>query len=127
MKTKADVHDKIIGLIELVWGTLHLLGGLIVLLIMATVGLGVVGLGDGDAGGRIAAGGFVFLLGVLLTLVIAVYGIPTVIAGWGLIKGRKWARILTIIIGICNLFHFPLGTCFGVYVIWAQLLRDRRS
>ena len=45
--------------------------------------------------------------------------IPGFIAGFGLFKRKEWARILTLILSVLDLFNFPLGTAMGVYSIWA--------
>ena len=50
-----------------------------------------------------------------IPMAIAVFSIPGLIAGVGLIKCRPWARILGIVMSILNLFTFPHGTVIGVY------------
>ena len=59
-------------------------------------------------------GGAVFLF----TLVLA---IPGLIAGIGLLSFKPWARILTIVLSVLELLHFPFGTALGVYGLWALL------
>ncbi|WP_428740106.1 hypothetical protein, partial [Sulfurimonas sp.] len=36
----------------------------------------------------------------------------------GLLKQKKWARIVTIILGVLMLFGFPVGTIVGVLLIY---------
>ena len=36
----------------------------------------------------------------------------------GLLKQKKWARIITIILGVLMLFGFPIGTITGVLLIY---------
>ncbi len=48
-----------------------------------------------------------------------VISIPGLIAGFGLFKRKEWARILTLILSVLDLFNFPLGTAIGIYSIWA--------
>jgi hypothetical protein len=43
------------------------------------------------------------------------------IAGWGLLTWKSWARMLTIILGILNLLNFPFGTALGIYTLWVLL------
>lgn len=57
----------------------------------------------------------------VLMILIVVLSIPSIIAGIGLFKRKEWARILTLIISVLDLFHFPLGTAVGVYSIWAMV------
>ncbi len=48
-------------------------------------------------------------------LALVIFSIPGLIAGFGLIRRRPWARILGIVMSIFNLFTFPHGTAIGVY------------
>jgi len=54
------------------------------------------------------------LFGVIAVFIF-VMGLVALLAGIGLRKWRPWARILTIILAILNLLHFPIGTAIGVY------------
>jgi hypothetical protein len=40
-----------------------------------------------------------------------------VLAGYGLLKYKSWARILAIILAILNLILFPIGTALGIYTL----------
>jgi hypothetical protein len=57
-------------------------------------------------------------------LVRAVGGVFTltsmvgVLAGWGLLERKPWARTLAIVLGVLALFKFPLGTALGIYTLW---------
>ena len=63
------------------------------------------------------AGGFA---GIFLSAMAALQ----LIAGWGLLSRRPWARILTIVLGVISLIRFPLGTALGVYTLWVLLSKD---
>jgi len=54
----------------------------------------------------IATWGFIFL---------AVFSIPEIIGGIGLLRRKEWGRILVLIVSFFNLISFPLGTVLGVY------------
>lgn len=56
-------------------------------------------------------------IGVFL-LATAVAGF---LAGWGLLNYRPWARMLTLILGVISLIHFPFGTALGIYTLWVLL------
>ena len=40
-----------------------------------------------------------------------------VLAGYGLLNYKSWARILAIILAILNLILFPIGTAIGIYTL----------
>lgn len=63
------------------------------------------------------------LLGSLLTVVLAMLGIgalPGLLAGWGMLSFRPWARILNIVICFFDLFNFPMGTVLALYSFWVH-------
>lgn len=63
-----------------------------------------------------------FVLSIIANVIMVIsliVSIPGIIAGIGLFKRKNWARILTLILSVLNLFSFPIGTALGVYSIWA--------
>jgi len=54
-------------------------------------------------------------------LAISGVAIAGVIAGWGLLDRRPWARMLAIVLGCISLIHFPVGTALGVYTLWVLI------
>ena|SRR5688572_30802630 len=62
----------------------------------------------------------------IVAVLIALMSLPSIIAGVGLQRRRKWARILTIILSVINLFNFPVGTALGGYSLWV-LINDQSS
>ncbi len=63
-----------------------------------------------------------YVLKYVVGVIIVLYTIPSMIAGIGLINGKKWALVLAIIMGIISLPVFPLGTAIGVYAIIVFLM-----
>jgi thiosulfate reductase cytochrome b subunit len=63
---------------------------------------------------------FGMLCGVVF---LVITGIALVVAGWGLLGMKQWARWLAFILAIISLFAFPIGTVIGAVIIW-YLLKD---
>ncbi len=63
--------------------------------------------------------GFRSVFAFLFTITL----LPALIAGFGLLAEKKWARTLAQILGFVNLVNIPLGTMVGIYTIWA-LMKD---
>lgn len=63
-------------------------------------------------------------VGNVLVIFFIAISIPGLIAGLGLFKRKEWARVLTLIISVLELFNFPLGTAVGVYSIWVLVHND---
>ena len=61
------------------------------------------------------------LTGVALAVALTVSSVPALFCGWGLLRYRRWARLLGIILGALSLLGFPFGTIVGVYVLWVLL------
>lgn len=52
---------------------------------------------------------------------LAIYGamtVPSFIAGYALLKRKKWARTASIISGVVAGANFPIGTAVCVYTFW---------
>jgi hypothetical protein len=43
------------------------------------------------------------------------------LAGWGLLQGQPWARMLAIVLGFLSLLDIPFGTALGIYTLWVLL------
>jgi len=103
-------HITILGWLYIVFGALGLVAAIITMLV-----LGGSGLLSGDT--RFAA--LLSGIGLFVAVIISVLSLPSIIAGWGLLKRKSWSRLLAIIIGALNILNFPVGTAIGVYTIWA--------
>lgn len=58
---------------------------------------------------------------------MALGGIFSLVAGYGLLKRRSWARTLTIVLSVINLLNFPIGTALGGYALWVMLQDESRA
>ena len=99
-----DKHVKVVGWLWIANGALSIL--------MAIIGLTVInwpGMIPEAQVSLLASFGAVcfFLPGI----------IAYVIAGYGLLNYKSWARILAIILAILNLILFPIGTAIGIYTL----------
>jgi hypothetical protein len=43
------------------------------------------------------------------------------LAGWGLLEGQPWARMLAIVLGFISLLDIPFGTALGIYTLWVLM------
>lgn len=57
----------------------------------------------------------------VLAIIFIVISLPGILAGLGLYKRKEWARILTLILSVIEIFSFPFGTAIGIYSIWALI------
>jgi hypothetical protein len=115
-------HVKILGVIYVVFGCIAILGGLALGAIMAFGGA-IAGLNaaDPDAAAALAIFG---VIGTGLVFLLLACSVPGILAGWGLLKLKPWARILTIVLSALNLINFPIGTAIGGYGLWVMLNQE---
>jgi hypothetical protein len=115
-----EQHVKVLGVLYIVLGGLGIMAALLCLLIFGGVA-GIVGIAahhEPDA--RIAVP-ILGAIGVGIFLFLLLFSLPGIIAGYGLLRLRPWARILAIVLSALNLMNFPLGTLIGVYGLWILL------
>ncbi len=114
-------HITILGWLYIIFGALGVMIGLLILL-----GAGIAGAvagAEGAAGAGLLAGG----IGFVIAAFVAVMSLPSVIAGWGLLKGKSWSRMLAIILGAMSLLSIPIGTLLGVYTLWSLTKPESQS
>ncbi len=119
MKSRSD-GTMLVALYHFISGFLSLVGMCGVFSLPLIVGLTAGGSRDPGAGEATAITAIMGLLFGGLLLVIAA---ANWIVGWGLWKGREWARVTAIGLAILRLINIPLGTIIGGLIIW-HLLRE---
>jgi hypothetical protein len=105
-----EKHINVVASLHIGLGILTIILGLVMYIILFFVG----DIADDENAS--------FVLGIVANVLIIFFiliSVPGIIAGIGLFKRKEWARILTLIISVLDLFNFPLGTAVGVYSIWA--------
>ena len=109
-----DTHVKVVG-----W--LWILNGL-VSIFMAIIGLIVINWPGVIPGAQesllISLGSVCFFLPGIIAYVLA---------GYGSLKYKSWARILVIILAILNLIVFPIGTAIGIYTLWVMFNDETKA
>jgi hypothetical protein len=115
MDRNLETHIKLLGWLNIALGILGLLIAIFTFTIL--IGVGLISR-DNDA---------MIVLGIIATLVaglLVVLSIPGIIAGYGLLRRRMWARYLALVVGFLSLFNVPLGTLVGGYTIWVLLQEE---
>jgi hypothetical protein len=112
-------HVKILAILHIIYGAIGVFIGLIALLVLGGIA-GFVGATDHSADSALAVpilGG----IGGLVFVILLCISLPGIIAGFGLMQYKQWARILTIVLSAFELFSIPLGTALGIYGFWVLL------
>ena len=115
-----EKHVNIIGIIEIIFGALAALAGVVVMALAGIGGALLSTASEAPAG----TGGLIAGIGLGLGILIIGIGVLEIVAGIALRSYKPWARIVVIILAALGLLSFPIGTAFGVYVLWALLNKD---
>jgi hypothetical protein len=106
-------HNKTLGICHLFYGAFHalLLFGFALFLIV----VGAIG-----RGGQVSADSLIVF--ACLVGVLAFFGVllaaPSIVAGYGLIKNKNWAKVATIVAGVVDAMNFPFGVALCIYSFW---------
>ena len=116
-------HVKIVAWLYILHGALYVL-----------LGLGAFGLlrlagryfDKFDPGGEMPmmAGPMLQMLGSMLAIVAVIISIPRLLAGFGLLSLRPWARTLTLVLATLGFVDFPIGSAIGAYAYWVLLSNE---
>jgi hypothetical protein len=111
----ATSHNKILGFLHLAYGGLTVLLMIAVSIFMLMM-MGVIATNN-NSGEPIPVGilalVIVFLVAINLLLIT-----PSFLAGYALLKRKRWAKTMGIIAAMVAGLSFPLGTGLCVYTLW---------
>jgi hypothetical protein len=115
-------HLRLLGVLQLVWGSIGLLLGVSTLLLaIGAIAIGVVSADDRMAAG-ITAGGF-----VIFAIALLAGGAINAWAGRALRRLQPQGRTAVLWLAVLNLFVLPFGTALGIYAFWVLLHNDTRA
>ena len=111
-----DQHNKYVAISHLAYAGLQLL-----MLIGAMVFMGMV-FSQIDNQGQSVGGDplpwFMPVIMVFAMLLNMAFTVPSIIAGYALLKRRPWAKTAGIIGGALGVMNFPFGWALAAYTFW---------
>ena len=110
-----QMHITIAGWIQIVSSAIFLVTAGFVFLLLSGIGF---------ASGDPTATAILSVVGTSVAILMMVLALPGLLAGYGLLTGKSWGRILAIVVGILGIFNFPIGTLIGAYTLWVLLQED---
>lgn len=111
-----ESHKRILGILFIISGILHLFGMLFLSFLFSLIFPLIFEHAHLDDQWVLV---WVFpFLKALAIIVILLVAIPSIIGGWGMLAEKKWAMVLILVLGCLKLFSFPFGTALGIYTIW---------
>jgi hypothetical protein len=114
-------HIRVVGILWLIYGVLHLLAGIAIwtvgALVLPHVFFGPWHMMIFGWPFPLFMGGMVSGMGALLVVGAA----AACLAGWGLLERAAWARMLALAVAVLALLNLPWGTALGIYTLWVLL------
>lgn len=114
-------HVQVVAALHIAMGALFLLAGIAIFAFMGMAGAIVITQGETEAAGIIG------IVSVAVGCFLTVLALPGIVAGWALLTGRSWGRVLALVLGALHLLNFPFGTALGIYTFWALLYEPQAA
>lgn len=109
-------HNKYLGLSFLVHGALQVLFMLVIMLFF-----GLFFMVEPGRPGNEPPLPFFIIVGAIILLFQVAFAAPPLIAAYGLLKRKSWARVMGIVAAVLSGMSFPIGTAVCVYALWFLL------
>ena len=107
-------HNKMIGIMHLIYGGFNALIMLIFIpLVIAAMAAGASG-SEGGAGIAAVFG----IFGAFMLLIALLFGLPPILAGYAMLKRKRWAKTAGVIAACVESISMPFGTALCVYTLW---------
>ncbi len=112
---RVSQHYRTLGILQIIYSGLHVIGGIVLLFIARFVFAGIIGMTEPRAP--------MFVQPLLMFIGLCIIGFSAIglVGGIGLLSCAPWARTLSLIAGFLELLNVPLGTALGIYTIWVLL------
>ena len=120
-----EPHVKVLAVLYIVYGAFGLVMSLVMLFVFGGL-TGLVGLAAIEEPEALLAIPIIGAIGTFISGFMLALSVPRVVAGFGLLGRRPWARILAIVLSVLGLVNFPFGTALGAYGLWVLLSKATR-
>ena len=107
-------HNKVIGIMHLIYGGFNAL--MLVIFVPFFFAIGGIAAADPNAPPAVTAIFGVF--GVVMLFLALLLGLPSILAGYAMLKHKSWAKVMAIIAACVEAISFPFGTALCVYTFW---------
>ena len=106
----AEEHNKTLATLHFIYGAIHGLTMLGLLLLIFAVKLGTPA-GDAISSVWIVTGLIIFLL------LFIVVGLLPIVVGSGFRKRSRWVKPVALVLAVLSFINVPIGTALGIYTI----------
>ena len=118
-----EQHVKLLAAFHIVFGALGLIAALGILIVFGGAA-GAAGYAAANEPDAWIAVPILSIVGSILMLIALTLSVPGIVAGWGLLQYKPWARLLMIVLSALHLINVPFGTLLAIYGFWVLLTRE---
>ncbi len=107
-----EKHITLLGVLHIISSAVGLLAAAFLFVLFTGISL----LAD-----EAAARTILFLFGIGLAGFLLLLTAPGLVGGIGILKRRRWARVVLLVVAVFKLPGFPFDTALGVYTLWVLM------
>ena len=107
-------HNKVIGIMHLIYGVFNT----VIMIIVGLFFIPPAALIASDPSAPSGLAAFFGIMGVLMVALGVIFGLPSILAGYAMLKHKRWAKVMGIIAACVEAISFPFGTALCVYTFW---------
>lgn len=111
---KPEEHNRFLAYAHFGFGAFQLF----MTLMMVVISFLIFGaLAEGDTRGEMP---FALIMTILIVTFFfqLLFTVPSIVAGFGLLKRKRWAKTASIIAAVLDSMSFPLGLAVCIYTVW---------
>jgi hypothetical protein len=112
--TTPEEHNKYLAYAHLGYAAFHLFT-MTMMVVLAFIVLML--LSKGDTKGEMPLD-FIAVIFIVSAFFQLLFTVPSFIAGFGLLKRKRWAKTASIVAGVLSAMSFPIGTAVCIYTFW---------
>jgi hypothetical protein len=108
-------HNKVLGIMHLIWGGFNTLMTLIIYPVIIVI-FGPLMRSDPNMPPEL---GTFFVAIIVAALVFSLlFSLPPLLAGYAMLKGKRWAKVMAVVAACFEALSMPFGTALAVYSLW---------
>jgi hypothetical protein len=107
-------HNKVIGIMHLIWGGFNAL----MMLFFVPFFFAISGIITSDPNAPPEVTTMFGFFGVFMLAFAVLFGLPSVIAGYAMLRRKRWARVAGVIASCLCALSLPFGTALCIYTLW---------
>ena len=108
-------HNKVIGIMHLIWGGFNTLVVLIIYPLILGIMLPIFR-SDPNAPPEVVS---IFTTVMVAVFVLSLlFSLPPILAGYAMLKRKRWAKVMSIVAACVEALSLPFGTALAVYSLW---------